>query len=51
MRPLIYDIDNVTNTYDGDMINHKWTMRSNGLTCDDFSFYKEKETNNQDEDF
>lgn len=51
MRPLIYDLDNVTNTYDGDMINHKWTMRSNGLTCDDFNFYKEKETNNQEEDF
>lgn len=35
IRPLIYDIDNVTNTFDGDMVNHKWTMRPEGLTCDD----------------
>ncbi len=35
IRPLIYDIDNVTNTFDGDMVNHKWTMRVEGLTCDD----------------
>jgi phage shock protein PspC (stress-responsive transcriptional regulator) len=35
IRPLIYDIDNVTNTFDGDMINHKWTMKPEGLTCDD----------------
>jgi hypothetical protein len=35
IRPLIYDIDNVTNTFDGDMVNHKWTMRQEGLTCDD----------------
>ncbi|HRG58200.1 MAG TPA: PspC domain-containing protein [Bacteroidia bacterium] len=35
IAPLIYDIDNVTNTFDGDMVNHKWTMRAEGLTCDD----------------
>lgn len=35
ISPLIYDIDNVTNTYDGDMVNHKWTMKAEGLTCED----------------
>lgn len=32
---LIYDIENVTNTYDGDMINRKWMMTENGLKCID----------------
>ena len=35
IRPLIYDIDNITNTYDGDMVNHKWTMQTIGLSCVD----------------
>jgi phage shock protein PspC (stress-responsive transcriptional regulator) len=35
IEPLIYDIDNVSNTYDRDMINHKWTMLPDGLTCVD----------------
>jgi hypothetical protein len=35
IRPLIYDVDNITNTFDGDMVNHKWTMRAKGLTCND----------------
>jgi phage shock protein PspC (stress-responsive transcriptional regulator) len=46
IRPLIYDIDNVTNTFDGDMVNHKWTMRPDGLTCDDcgdLNGFKKKE--------
>lgn len=50
IRPLIYDIDNVTNTFDGDMVNHKWTMRAEGLTCDDcgdISGFKKK---NNDKD-
>lgn len=32
-RNLIYDVKNVTNTYDGDMINHTWTMTERGLEC------------------
>lgn len=32
---VIYDIKNVTNTYDGDMLGHTWEMRSIGLTCID----------------
>lgn len=31
IRPLIYDIKNVTNTYDGDMIGHTWIMTERGL--------------------
>ncbi len=30
---VIYDIDNVTHTYDGDMIGHTWTMTEKGLSC------------------
>jgi phage shock protein PspC (stress-responsive transcriptional regulator) len=35
LENLIYDIENVTNTYDGDMINRRWTMTENGLKCVD----------------
>ncbi len=35
VRELIYDIKNVTNTYDGDMVGHTWKMLSTGLTCMD----------------
>jgi hypothetical protein len=30
---LIYDIENVTNTYDGDMIERRWIMTEAGLEC------------------
>ena len=33
LESLIYDIENVTNTYDGDMLNRKWMMTENGLKC------------------
>lgn len=32
---LIYDIENVTNTYDGDMIGRRWEMTELGLECVD----------------
>ena len=35
MSHVIYDIDNVTNTYDGHMVNRFWTMMPEGLTCVD----------------
>ncbi len=31
-RPMLDDIANSTNTYDGDMVNHRWTMTPEGLT-------------------
>ncbi len=33
MDKIIYDIRNVTNTYDGDMVGKTWTMTSEGLEC------------------
>ena len=30
---VIYDVDNVTNTYDLDMIDKVWTMTEDGLEC------------------
>lgn len=30
---LLYDVKNVSNTYDRDMVGHTWTMLSEGLTC------------------
>jgi phage shock protein PspC (stress-responsive transcriptional regulator) len=33
LENMIYDIENVTNTYDGDMVNRRWTMTENGLKC------------------
>ncbi len=35
LESLIYDIENVTNTYDGDMINRRWQMTEEGLKCVD----------------
>jgi hypothetical protein len=33
VRDVIYDIENVTNTYDGDMMGKTWTMTEKGLEC------------------
>lgn len=38
MEDIIFDIDNVTNTWDGHMVGHKWQMRPEGLTCLDCEF-------------
>lgn len=35
LESLIYDIENVTNTYDGDMVNRRWKMTETGLVCVD----------------
>ncbi len=32
---FIYDVENVTNTYDGDMVGRRWIMNINGLECVD----------------
>lgn len=51
---LIYDIENVTNTYDGDMIRRRWKMTEVGLVCVDcvglISVSEHYGGNNQDED-
>jgi len=33
LKELIYDVDNVTNTYDKKMLGKKWVMLEKGLTC------------------
>lgn len=35
MEYFIYDIGNVTNTYDGDMVDRRWKMTNDGLECVD----------------
>jgi phage shock protein PspC (stress-responsive transcriptional regulator) len=35
MTNIIFDIDNVTNTWDSDMVNRRWKMTQNGLACID----------------
>jgi hypothetical protein len=37
MRQIIYDIENVGNVWDHDMVNRTWEMREDGLTCIDCS--------------
>jgi phage shock protein PspC (stress-responsive transcriptional regulator) len=32
MIEIIYDIENVSNTWDGDMVGHTWVMKPDGLT-------------------
>lgn len=50
---VIYDVKNVTNTYDGDMVGHTWTMTERGLECINCGFDNESsgqkaEENNDD---
>ena len=33
LSPIIFDIDNVTGTYDGNMMGKRWVMLEEGLTC------------------
>ncbi len=47
---LIYDIKNVTNTYDGYMIGHYWMMTAQGLQCLDKDFAKSKKSHLEDDD-
>jgi phage shock protein PspC (stress-responsive transcriptional regulator) len=35
LTSFMYDIENVTNTYDGDMVDRRWIMGANGLECVD----------------
>lgn len=50
LENLIYDIENVTNTYDGDMLNRKWIMTVSGLKCVDCDGIKEQSDSDEDED-
>jgi hypothetical protein len=35
LKHFIYNVDNVSDTYDRRMVNHHWSMESEGLTCTD----------------
>jgi phage shock protein PspC (stress-responsive transcriptional regulator) len=41
-RDIIYDIKNVTNTYDGRMMAHHWLMTEEGLKCTDCTWMEEE---------
>lgn len=46
---IIYDIENVSNTWDGKMIGHTWLMTEEGLKCTDCSWLKEEDDKEQEE--
>lgn len=48
MREIIYDIENVTNTRDNDMLGHTWLMTQSGLICTDCGSNFFKEENSED---
>lgn len=51
MVDILHDIDNLTNTWDGDMGGHTWKMTDAGLMCTDFDFTTQKtKTNDSDSD-
>jgi len=51
MMQIIYDIDNTTNTYDGDMVGRRWIMTPKGLACVDCDgLTKPKKSSNVDVD-
>ena len=47
---FIYDIDNITNTYDAYMLGHFWTMTERGLQSPDFTKGDDGEEDKPDED-
>jgi phage shock protein PspC (stress-responsive transcriptional regulator) len=47
---IIYDIKNVTNTYDARMMGHTWLMTSEGLICTDCSWSKDVDEETEDEE-
>lgn len=47
---LIYDIKNVSNTYDGKMLNHHWKMTEKGLMCTDCKWLEEEDQLNNTKD-
>jgi phage shock protein PspC (stress-responsive transcriptional regulator) len=49
MDQIIYDIENVTNTYDGDMVGKVWTMTPAGLECISCGFETRNSFENNDD--
>jgi phage shock protein PspC (stress-responsive transcriptional regulator) len=44
---MLNDVDNTTNTYDGDMINRRWIMTEKGLKCLDCKGLDEDSSNTE----
>lgn len=42
---IIYDLKNVTDTWDGNMGGHYWTMTEAGLKCTDYDFENDPDAN------
>jgi len=51
MKSIIFDIDNVTNTWDSDMVNRRWKMTQNGLACVDCDNLKNIDSEDESEDW
>ncbi len=51
LEDFIYDIENVTNTYDADMVDRRWMMTNQGLKCLDCDGLTSMNDNANDEDF
>src|SRR5690606_13914800 len=49
MENIIYDVKNVTNTWDGDMPGHHWQMTAEGLACLDCDFLNGNFSTTEDE--
>lgn len=47
---IIYDIDNLSDTYDGDMLGFHWKMTKNGLRCTDCPDAWDEDENGDDDD-
>ena len=52
LESLFYDLENVTNTYDSDMVNRRWIMTNSGLKCVDCNGIKDNSDskNSSDDD-
>jgi len=48
---IIYDIENVNHTYDGDMVNRRWVMKSYGLECVDCEGLKGPKFQDDEDEF
>ncbi len=51
MKNIMFDIDNVTNTWDSDMVNRRWKMTQNGLACVDCDNLKNIDGDEKDEEW
>jgi phage shock protein PspC (stress-responsive transcriptional regulator) len=48
MEEIIHDIENISDTYDGDMGGHTWRMTDAGLECTDYHFSDNKNSVDHD---